>query len=60
MVFPFQQNDKTIEKSMLQPVTQHAQNPSSRFPVCGIDSLDLGFYVSWGDNWPFLLTIFDC
>jgi len=59
MAFLSEQKDKIIEKSMLQPVTQHALNPFHHFPVCGIDSLDLGFFVSWGNNWSSLLTIFD-
>jgi len=42
------------ETSMAEPVTRHAQNPPSSnytFLACGIDTLDLGLFVSWDINW---------
>lgn len=40
--------------SMAESVTRHAQNPPTgdfQFLACGIDTLDLGLFVSWDDNW---------
>lgn len=40
--------------SMAESVTRHAQNPLTgkyQFLLCGIDSLDLGIYVSWDRLW---------
>lgn len=40
--------------SMAEPVTRHAQNPTVsnfQFLLCGIDTLDLGLYVSWDITW---------
>ena len=40
--------------SMGSPVTPHAgitEVEDWRFLACGIDTLDLGVYVKWGDNW---------
>ncbi|MBT0664612.1 plasmid replication initiation factor [Geobacter pelophilus] len=39
---------------MAESVTRHAQNPfdgNSKFLLCGIDSLDLGLYVTWDALW---------
>ncbi|ACH40069.1 plasmid replication initiation factor-related protein [Citrifermentans bemidjiense Bem] len=43
-----------IPTSMAESVTRHAQNPpisESLFLSCGIDTLDLGLYVSWDTRW---------
>lgn len=40
--------------SMAESVTRHAQNPPEgnfQFLLCGIDTLDLGLFVSWDSNW---------
>jgi hypothetical protein len=40
--------------SMAEPVTRHAQNPpvsDFQFLLCGIDTLDLGLFVSWDTAW---------
>jgi len=40
--------------SMASSVTRHALNPPAdnfKFLMCGIDSLDLGLFVSWNDQW---------
>lgn len=40
--------------SMAESVTRHAQNPPTgnfQFLSCGIDTLDLGLFVSWDANW---------
>jgi len=47
---------------MAEPVTRHAQNPMAenfQFLLCGIDSLDLGLYVTWGKDWLNRLQSFD-
>jgi len=39
---------------MAEPVTRHAQNPpvsNFQFLLCGIDTLDLGLFVSWDASW---------
>ncbi|MBT0654777.1 plasmid replication initiation factor [Geobacter luticola] len=39
---------------MAQSVTRHAQNPpveNFQFLSCGIDTLDLGLFVSWDTSW---------
>ncbi len=44
----------TTEASMAESVTRHAQIPEKeefRVLLCGIDTLDLGLYVTWGRNW---------
>jgi hypothetical protein len=49
-------------KSMAESVTRHAlisDIDNIEYLTCGIDSLDVGFYVSWGDNWEDLLKTFD-
>jgi hypothetical protein len=41
-------------QSMMESVTHHASNPPDeqfQFLLCGIDSLDLGVYVTWGSDW---------
>jgi hypothetical protein len=48
--------DGTTEPAfcMASPVTRHALNPpADNFELldCGIDSLDLGLFVSWNDQW---------
>ncbi|GFE58195.1 plasmid replication initiation factor [Geobacter sp. AOG1] len=40
--------------SMAESVTRHAQNPPTKlfqFLTCGIDTLDLGLFVTWDENW---------
>lgn len=40
--------------SMAESVTRHAQNPpvgNFQFLLCGIDTLDLGLFVSWDARW---------
>ncbi|OPY82158.1 MAG: Replication initiation factor [Syntrophus sp. PtaU1.Bin005] len=47
---------------MAESVTRHAQisqHTEWELLNCGIDTLDLGFYVSWGDVWEDLKDIFD-
>ena len=49
-IYPNQNNDK----SMAESVTRHTLISSIdkiEFLTCGIDTLDVGFYVSWGDGW---------
>jgi hypothetical protein len=41
--------------SMASSVTRHALiSPAEEFQylICGMDSLDLGLYVHWDENWP--------
>jgi len=48
--------------SMAESVTRHAlisDTDNIEYLTCGIDSLDVGFYVSWGDHWKELLSLFD-
>jgi hypothetical protein len=48
--------------SMAESVTRHALIPEvqeSRFLLCGIDTLDLGLYVTWGRNWDDRLRLLD-
>ena len=48
--------------SMALSVTRHASNPhvtDFQFLLCGIDTLDLGLYVTWGTDWKRRLTILD-
>lgn len=43
-----------VSSSMAESVTRHAQNPpfgNFQFLACGIDTLDLGLFVSWDANW---------
>lgn len=43
-----------VNSSMAESVTRHAQNPPTgnfQFLACGIDTLDLGLFVSWDANW---------
>lgn len=43
-----------IKESMAESVTCHAlisEGENFYFLLCGIDSLDLGFYVSWAGHW---------
>lgn len=49
-------------KSMAESVTRHAlisDVDEIEYLTCGIDSLDVGFYVSWGANWEELRETFD-
>lgn len=49
-------------KSMAESVTRHAlisHIGNIAYLTCGIDSLDVGFYVAWGDNWETLRQQFD-
>lgn len=44
--------------SMAEPVTRHALMPPAQdfqYLLCGFDSLDIGLFVEWGDNWPVVL-----
>lgn len=48
--------------SMAESVTRHAQNPPPRrfqCLLCGIDTLDLGLYVSWDVRWPLVKAALD-
>ena len=50
--------------SMAEPVTRHAlisegEGERFRFLLCGIDTLDLGFYVTWNGNWKACLRSLD-
>lgn len=48
--------------SMAESVTRHAQNPPAdnfQFLLCGIDTLDLGLYVSWNKDWKKVRTSLD-
>lgn len=48
--------------SMMEPVTHHASTPpveQFQFLLCGIDSLDLGVYVTWGPDWKRRLHLLD-
>lgn len=62
MAFEFSEQDPfgdLAEKSMAESVTRHAlisEGESFHFLLCGIDSLDLGYYVSWADHWEPLKT----
>ncbi len=47
---------------MAEFVTRHAlisHIDNIEYLTCGIDSLDIGFYVSWGSNWEELRKILD-
>jgi hypothetical protein len=49
-------------KSMAESVTRHAlisHVDNIEYLTCGIDSLDVGFYVSWGASWEELRETFD-
>jgi hypothetical protein len=49
-------------KSMAESVTRHTLISSIdkiELLTCGVDSLDVGFYVLWGDNWGELRKEFD-
>ena len=49
-------------KSMAESVTRHtllSEIDKIEYLTCGIDTLDVGFYVSWGDNWGELKKEFD-
>ena len=51
------------ENCMASSVTRHAQNPPAenfQFLLCGIDSLDLGLFVKWGDDWEQVRIELDC
>ena len=43
-----------VPSSMASSVTRHALNPpveNFQFLLCGIDTLDLGLFVTWDDQW---------
>jgi len=43
-----------LSYGMAESVTRHASTPpiaEFQFLLCGIDSLDLGLYVTWGSDW---------
>jgi hypothetical protein len=49
-----------LETSMAESVTRHAQNPieeNHQFLLCGIDSLDLGLYINWGEQWAVIFKV---
>lgn len=44
--------------SMAEPVTRHALIPPAQnfqYLLCGFDSLDIGLFVEWGDDWATVL-----
>jgi hypothetical protein len=48
--------------SMAESVTRHAQITAEveyKILLCGIDTLDLGLYVTWGKNWESCLEFLD-
>lgn len=50
----------TIDESMALSVTRHAPDPYAehfQFLLCGIDSLDVGLYVTWGADWKSRLRV---
>ncbi len=54
MAFLSEQEKEFFNPSMAKSVTRHALIPFQEgfeFLLCGIDSLDLGGYVEWNDNW---------
>ncbi len=53
-------NDNTV--SMAESVTRHTLISSEdkiEYLTCGVDTLDVGFYVTWGDDWEELRQKFD-
>jgi hypothetical protein len=49
-------------KSMAESVTRHtliSEIDKIEYLTCGIDSLDVGFYVNWSDDWKELKEKFD-
>ena len=49
-------------KSMAESVTRHtliSDIDKIEYLTCGIDTLDVGFYVTWGENWEELSQDFD-
>lgn len=49
-------------QSMAESVTRHAlisEIDQIEYLTCGIDTLDVGFYVTWGDDWKKQRQIFD-
>ena len=49
-------------KSMAESVTRHtliSHIDNIEYLACGVDTLDVGFYVLWGDNWEELRQKFD-
>lgn len=47
-----------IKPRMAEPVTRHALIPnldSFQYLLCGFDSLDIGLFVIWGEDWPAVL-----
>ncbi|MDD5722805.1 MAG: hypothetical protein PHY29_03595 [Syntrophales bacterium] len=56
------QGDYLEESGMALSVTRHASTPpvaEFKFLLSGIDSLDLGLYVSWGSDWKRRLNTLD-
>ena len=56
--------DETAEPfcCMASSVTRHALNPPAehfQFLLCGIDSLDIGLFVKWGNDWKQVCTDLD-
>jgi len=57
-IYPIQNNDR----SMAESVTRHtliSDIDKIEYLTCGIDTLDVGFYVTWGENWEELSQDFD-
>ena len=53
---------KVDGESMAESVTRHAlisHIDNIEYLTCGIDTLDVGFYVLWGDDWEKLRKTFD-
>jgi hypothetical protein len=52
----------TSPTRMAKSVTRHVQNPPAetfQFLLCGIDTLDLGLFVTWDANWKRTKTFLD-
>jgi hypothetical protein len=53
---------RNSDESMAESVTRHtliSDIDEIEYLTCGIDSLDVGFYVNWSDNWKELKEKFD-
>ncbi|HUN54722.1 MAG TPA: hypothetical protein VMU29_06150 [Smithella sp.] len=50
------------EENMAESVTRHvliSDSENIEYLICGIDTLDVGFYVEWGEEWKELKEKFD-
>jgi hypothetical protein len=57
-----QGSDGNMALSVTRHVTRHVSDPhveEFQFLLCGIDSLDLGLYVTWGSDWKRRLQFMD-